>query len=57
VGEGEVSTESGRAVVTCPHHGWRYDLATGRSLTNPAIVLATYDARVEGGNVVVRERE
>jgi nitrite reductase/ring-hydroxylating ferredoxin subunit len=42
--------------VECPLHGARFDIATGRCLSPPATVdLRTYEVRVEGGEVLVRE--
>jgi NAD(P)H-dependent nitrite reductase small subunit len=42
--------------VECPLHGARFDIATGRCLSPPATVdLRTYEVRVEGGEVFVRE--
>ncbi len=41
-------------ILTCPWHGWEYDIRTGQSLINPEKVrVATYGVRVEGGRVVV----
>ena len=40
-------------VVTCPMHGWEYDVRTGRNLANPAACLRTYPVRVEGDDVLV----
>ena len=41
--------------VTCPWHGWRYDLRTGEVLTvfgrRPG--LRTYSVRVDSGDVLV----
>jgi nitrite reductase (NADH) small subunit len=41
--------------VTCPWHGWRYDLRTGELLTvfGRRAGLATYAVRVESGDVLV----
>ncbi len=39
--------------VTCPLHGWEYDVRTGRNLGNPAARLKTYAVRLEGGKVLV----
>jgi NAD(P)H-dependent nitrite reductase small subunit len=42
--------------VECPLHGARFDIATGRCLSPPATVdLHTYEVRIEGGEVFVRE--
>lgn len=41
--------------VTCPWHGWRYDLATGEHLTmfGRRRGLRTYPVRVEGDEILV----
>ncbi len=41
------------AVVTCPWHGWQYDVKTGQSFTNPAARLRTYRVVVEADDVKV----
>jgi nitrite reductase/ring-hydroxylating ferredoxin subunit len=42
------------ATVTCPHHGTRFDLATGEPLCAPASrPITRYDVRVEDGQVLV----
>lgn len=47
------------ACVTCPWHGWRYDLRTGDHLTmfgrHPG--LRTYPVRVDGDDVLVDMEE
>jgi nitrite reductase/ring-hydroxylating ferredoxin subunit len=40
-------------VVTCPWHGWQYDVRTGENEFDRAIVLATYEVVVEDGEVKV----
>jgi len=44
-----------RGCVTCPFHGWRYDLATGEVVTlfGRSRGLRTYRVRVAGGRVLV----
>lgn len=42
------------AVVTCPLHGWQYDVRTGQCATNPAVAVRAYPVRVEGGEVRVQ---
>jgi len=49
VGEGELDG----TVVTCPMHGWEYDVRTGANTINPAARLRTYEVRVEGEDVLV----
>lgn len=41
-------------VVTCPNHGWEYDVRTGKNLANPMARLRTYAVKVEGDAVLVR---
>ncbi len=40
-------------VLTCPWHGWQYDVRTGENEFDRAIRLQTYDVRVEDGDVKV----
>jgi nitrite reductase/ring-hydroxylating ferredoxin subunit len=41
-------------VLTCPWHGWQYDVRTGENEFDLAIKLRTYEVRVEDGDVRVR---
>jgi nitrite reductase/ring-hydroxylating ferredoxin subunit len=40
-------------VLTCPWHGWQYDVRTGLNEFDHAIRVATYEVRVEDGDVQV----
>ena len=40
-------------VLTCPWHGWEYDVRTGENEFDRAIQLRTYEVRVEDGEVKV----
>ncbi len=40
-------------VVTCPMHGWEYDVRTGGNLANPVARLRTYAVKVEGDSILV----
>jgi nitrite reductase (NADH) small subunit len=40
-------------VVTCPWHGWQYDLATGKNVMDESECLERWDVKVEGGAVLV----
>jgi nitrite reductase/ring-hydroxylating ferredoxin subunit len=40
-------------VLTCPWHGWQYDVRTGKNEFDLAIQLETYEVKVEDGNVKV----
>jgi nitrite reductase/ring-hydroxylating ferredoxin subunit len=39
--------------IVCPWHRFRFDLATGRSKTNPALRAPVYEVRVAGDEVIV----
>jgi nitrite reductase/ring-hydroxylating ferredoxin subunit len=41
-------------VLTCPWHGWQYDVRTGENEFDRAIRLETYEVRIEDGHVQVR---
>jgi nitrite reductase (NADH) small subunit len=49
----EYRFDAGRPVVTCPWHGWQYDLETGRALFDRRVFVRRYDARVEDGEIVL----
>ena len=38
--------------VTCPLHGWRFDIRTGKGVFMP-VSVRTFDVRVEGHDVLV----
>lgn len=40
-------------IVTCPLHGWEYDVRTGKNVANPMARLRTYAVQVEGDDVLV----
>jgi nitrite reductase/ring-hydroxylating ferredoxin subunit len=47
LGEGELEGQ----VVTCPWHGWRYDVSTGANVNNPAVKVACFPVTMEGTSV------
>ena len=49
IGEGDLDG----AIVTCPLHGWEYDVRTGRNVANPAARLRVFPVRIEGEDVLV----
>jgi len=49
LGEGELEGE----VVTCPWHGWEYNVRTGISLTTPSASVKAYEVKVDGDDVKV----
>jgi nitrite reductase (NADH) small subunit len=40
-------------IVTCPWHGWQYDVTTGKVSQNPAVGVACYPVEVRGADVFV----
>jgi nitrite reductase (NADH) small subunit len=40
-------------VVTCPWHGWQFDVTSGQHQLNPKIVQPRFDVRVEGEWILV----
>ena len=49
LGEGSVSGTS----VTCPWHGWEYDVTTGGCSMDPSMKVQKYDVKVQGDDVLV----
>lgn len=49
LGEGELEG----AVVTCPWHGWTWDVTTGTNTRNAAVTVACFPVTIEDGHVVV----
>jgi nitrite reductase/ring-hydroxylating ferredoxin subunit len=49
LGEGRLREE----VLSCPWHGWQYDVRTGRNVFDLAIELRTYEVRVEDGRIAI----
>jgi 3-phenylpropionate/trans-cinnamate dioxygenase ferredoxin component len=49
LGEGDLDG----AIVTCPWHGWRYDVRTGALDGNTVVRVACYPVTVEGGAAYV----
>lgn len=40
-------------VVTCPWHGWKFDIRTGKSVVVPTISVAKYNLKIQGDKVLV----
>jgi nitrite reductase/ring-hydroxylating ferredoxin subunit len=49
LGEGELDSTR----ITCPWHGFQYEVTTGRCLTNPALSIPCYRVQVRGQDVLV----
>ena len=51
LGEGTLD----ESIVTCPLHGWTYDVTNGTCEINPQVKLNTYPVTVEGENIVIEK--
>ena len=40
-------------VVSCPWHGWRYNVKTGQNVMLPTAKVASYAVKIEGDDVLV----
>jgi len=49
LGEGALSGST----VTCPWHGWEYDVTSGACSMDPSITVQKYDVKVEGDDVLL----
>ena len=49
LGEGDLDA----GVITCPWHGFQYDVQTGRCLTNAALSVGCHRVRVSGTDILV----
>ena len=49
LGEGELEG----SIVTCPWHGWRWDVTSGANTNNPSVQVACFPVKVEGASVFV----
>lgn len=41
------------ACITCPWHGWQYDVVSGSCYNNPTLKLRTFPIRLEGEDLWV----
>lgn len=41
------------SVVTCPWHGWQYEVSTGRVTFNPEMQVRTYPVELRGDEIWV----
>ena len=49
LGEGELVGD----MVSCPWHGWEYNVKTGVCTNNPSACVKTYEVIVEGADIKV----
>ena len=43
-------------VLTCPWHGWEFDIESGQTLFYSSLRVKTYEAWVEDGQIVLTRR-
>src|SRR5262245_3704280 len=39
--------------LTCPWHGWQYDVTTGQVIANPSLKVSTHPTKVDGEDVLI----
>jgi nitrite reductase (NADH) small subunit len=44
-------------IVTCPWHGWQYDVRTGQNCLNPRICQQSFPCRILDGMVVIQRAD
>lgn len=55
VAKGELSkTDAGKTCVTCPWHGWQYELATGIQTVNRQPLQRTFPVRERDGKIEIQ---
>ena len=52
-GPGSLAAEFERPTISCPWHGWDFDLETGRALGDDVLRVRTYPVHVLDGRVYV----
>lgn len=50
LGEGELEGD----VVTCPWHGWQFNVKTGACINNPAAKVDSFPVKIEGQDIKVQ---
>jgi len=40
-------------IVTCPWHGWQYDITNGKCQTTPDLAVKKYNVKIQGNDVMV----
>ena len=49
LGEGMVSGKT----VTCPWHGWEYDIPTGQCAMDASVTNQQYEVKIEGDDILI----
>ena len=50
LGQGELEG----CVVSCPWHGWTFDVTTGTSMINPDFSIQKYEVQIQGDDVLIK---
>jgi nitrite reductase/ring-hydroxylating ferredoxin subunit len=45
--------EVGQGTITCPLHGWMFDVRTGRATTDASFVASVYELDITGDDIFV----
>ena len=53
LGQGELGSGAKACIVTCPWHGWQFDVTSGQHQLSKNIVQPRFQVRVEGDSVLV----
>jgi nitrite reductase/ring-hydroxylating ferredoxin subunit len=53
LGAGVLEYDSDRLVLSCPWHGWEFDVETGRAIWDESYRAKTYATTVRDGRVLV----
>ncbi|MBI5777221.1 MAG: Rieske (2Fe-2S) protein [Nitrospirae bacterium] len=40
--------------VSCPWHGWSYDVKTGKCINNPSACVKSYPVTIDGADINIR---
>jgi nitrite reductase (NADH) small subunit len=40
-------------IISCPWHGWEFDLLTGKALADPRVRVRRYDVVIDGDTIAV----
>ena len=48
--EGQIDND----VVTCPWHGWSYEIKTGTLVQDPRVAVSCHEIRIDADQVLVR---
>lgn len=54
LGKGSVESTAAGCTLTCPWHGWQYDVATGQQKLSQHVRQRRYPVRIEGDTIWVR---